>query len=177
MRLFVLIFLTCFLLVNLSAKKLPPLTIVDKVDLNRYAGLWYQFAYFPNNFQPKDAKLTTAEYILHPKGYVTVINTAYKDYAGKDIKSNIKGKAFIADKKTNAKLKVQFFWPFKGDYWITLLDKENYQWAVVSDPSRKFLWILTRKATLDKQIYQSLVQQIADKQIDTGRIVITGKFE
>lgn len=169
--------LLCFMLMNLTARKLPALTTVDRVDLSRYAGLWYQFAYFPNSFQPKDARLTTAEYILHPKGYVTVINTAYKDYAGKEVKSNIKGKAFIADKKTNSKLKVQFFWPFKGAYWITLLDRENYEWAVVSDPSRKFLWILTRKPTMDSNLYQTLIQQIAAKGIDINKIVITGRFE
>lgn len=165
------------MLMNLAAKKLPPLTTVDSVDLNRYTGLWYQFAYFPNTFQPKDARLTTAEYFLGSKGYITVINTAYKDQAGKEVKSKIKGKAFIADKKTNSKLKVQFFWPFKGAYWITHLDKENYQWAVVSDPSRRYLWILTRKPTLDKDLYQHLVQGIAAKGIDINRIEITGTFE
>ena len=177
MKIILLILLACLMLVNLAAKKLPPLTTVDNVDLNRYSGLWYQFAYFPNSFQPNDAQLTTAEYILNPKGYVTVINTAYKDFAGKEIKSKIKGKAFIVDKISKAKLGVQFFWPFKGAYWITLLDKENYQWAVVSDPGRKYLWILTRKPTLDKATYQYLLKEIAAKQIDTGKIVITGKFE
>lgn len=177
MKIIILVLLISLIIVNIAAKKLPPLTTVDKVDLNRYAGLWYQFAYFPNSFQPKDAKLTTAEYTLHPKGYVTVVNIAYKDIAGKEIKSKIKGKAFVVDKVSKAKLGVQFFWPFKGDYWITLLDKENYEWAVVSDPSRKFLWILTRKPTLDKDFYQTLVKQIAAKGIDVNKIVITGRFE
>jgi apolipoprotein D and lipocalin family protein len=177
MRILLLILLLLALLINLSARKLPPLTTVDRVDLTRYTGLWHQFAYFPNTFQPKDAKLTTAEYLLGSKGYITVINTAYKDFAGKEVRSKIVGKAFIADKKTNSKLKVQFFWPFRGAYWITLLDTANYQWAVVSDPSRKYLWILTRKPTLDKDLYQNLVQQIAAKGIDINKIVVTGKFE
>jgi len=177
MRIVLLILLACLMLMNLAAKKLPSLTTVDKVDLNRYAGLWYQFAYFPNSFQPKDAQLTTAEYILKSKGYVTVINTAYKDFAGKEVKSKIKGKAFIADKASQSKLKVQFFWPFKAPYWIILIDKENYEWAVVSDPSRKYLWILTRQPTLDKTLYQNLLQQIAAKDIDVNKIVITGRFE
>jgi apolipoprotein D and lipocalin family protein len=162
---------------SLLAKKLPPLTTVDKVDLHRYAGLWYQFAYFPNSFQPKTAQLTTAEYTLHPKGYVVVKNTAYKDWGGKEIKSDITGKAFIADKKTNAKLGVQFFWPFKGAYWIILLDEKDYKWAVVTDPSRKVLWILTRSPYQDKGFYLSLLEQIKAKDIDTDRIVITGRFD
>jgi len=162
---------------GLSARKLPPLTTVDKVDLQRYAGLWYQIGYFPMRFQPKDAKLTTAEYALHTKGYVTVKNTAYKDFEGKQAMSDIEGKAFISDKKTNAKLKVQFFWPFKGDYWIILLDEKDYQWAVVSHPNRKYLWILARQPVMDKELYQSLVQQIAAKHIDTDKIVLTGKLK
>ena len=52
------------------------------------------------------------------------------------------------DKVTHAKLKVWFFWPFKGDYWIIDLDPD-YQWAVVGVPSRKYLWILSRTPTLD----------------------------
>jgi apolipoprotein D and lipocalin family protein len=165
------------MLFNLAAKKLPPLTTVANVDLNRYAGLWYQFAYFPNGFQPKDAQLTTAEYGVTNKGYVTVLNTAYKDKAGKEIKSTIKGKAFVMDKASKSKLGVQFFWPFKGAYWIILLDKDNYQWAVVSSPNRKYLWILTRTANLDKAMYQNLVQQIAAKDIDVSKIVVTGQFK
>jgi apolipoprotein D and lipocalin family protein len=172
-----LIILTLVLAGVLDAKKLPPLTTVDKVDLNRYSGLWYQFAYFPNSFQPKDAKLTTAEYTKHSKGYIVVKNTSYKDREGTQVKSDITGKAFIADKKTNAKLKVQFFWPFRADYWIILLDEENYRWAVVSNPSRKYLWILSREPEMTQELYDSLLAQIRAKDIDTGRLVVTGWFK
>ncbi|MFO7660490.1 MAG: lipocalin family protein [Candidatus Cloacimonadaceae bacterium] len=172
----ILIILLTAVVSSLAARKLPPLTTVDKVDLQRYAGLWYQIAYFPFRFQPKDAKLTTAEYALHPKGYITVKNTAYKDFNGTQKMSEIDGKAFIADKKTNAKLKVQFFWPFKGDYWIILLDKEKYDWAVVSAPNRKYLWILSRQPEMEKDLYDSLVRQIAAKHIDTDKIVLTGRL-
>lgn len=178
MRLILIVVLLSFIIISsLHAKKESALKTVDKVDLARYAGLWYQFAYFPNSFQPDDALLTTAEYTLHPKGYIVVKNTAYKDFAGTKIKSDITGKAFIDDKKSFSKLKVQFFWPFKAPYWIIMLDKEDYQWAVVSSPNRKYLWILTRKPTLDKGLYNTLIKQIADKQIDTSKIVITGRFE
>jgi len=165
------------LVVQLPARKLPPLTTVDKVDLHRYTGLWYQIAYFPNSFQPKNAKLTTAEYGIHPQGYIIVRNTAYKDSEGREIDKDVFGKAFVADKVTNSRLKVQFFWPFKGNYWITLLDKESYQWSVVSDPSRKYLWILSRKPVMEKDLYQSLLTQMEAKYIDTKRIVVTGKVQ
>lgn len=172
-----LIILLAAVVSSLAARKLPPLATVDKVDLNRYAGLWYQIAYFPFRFQPKDAKLTTAEYTMHSDGYVTVKNTAYKDFEGTQVMSDITGKAFIADKKTNAKLKVQFFWPFKGDYWIILLDEKDYQWAVVSAPNRNYLWILARQPLMEKGLYDSLVQQIAARHIDVNKIVLTGKLK
>jgi apolipoprotein D and lipocalin family protein len=161
----------------LGAKKLPLLQTVDKVDLKKYEGTWYQFAYIPNSFQPREAGLVTAEYAIHPKGYVTVKNTSYVDFEGSQVKKSIKGKAFIADKKTNSKLKVQFFWPFKGDYWIILLDEKNYTWAVVSDPSRKYLWILTRSPYLDKGLYGTLLAEIKAKYIDISKIEMTGRFE
>lgn len=162
---------------TLAARKLPPLSTVDKVDLQRYAGLWYQIAYFPMRFQPKDAKLTTAEYTLHPKGYVTVKNTAYKDFEGTQVMSQVSGKAFIKNKTTTGKLNVQFFWPFKASYWIILLDEKDYQWAVVSHPNRNYLWILARQPVMEKGLYDSLVSRIAAKHIDTDRIVLTGKLK
>lgn len=178
MRILLLITILLLTAVTLfAAKKLPPLTTVDKVDLTRYAGLWYQIAYFPNSFQPGDAKLTTAEYGLHPKGYITVVNTSYKDAEGKKAGSKIKGKAFIADKVNNSKLRVQFFWPFRGDYWITLLDKENYQWVAVSEPKRKYLWIMNREPFMDNELYQDIVLQLKNKYIDTDKIVITGRID
>lgn len=162
---------------GLTAKKLPPLTTVSQVDLNRYLGTWYQIAYFPTSFQPNNAALVTAEYSLSPKGYIVVKNTSYNDFEGKSVKKDITGKAFITDKKTNAKLKVQFFWPFKGAYWITLLDQENYDWVVVSHPKRNYLWILARSPYMDKGLYQSLLKQIQAKHIDLDRLVLTGKLK
>ena len=75
------------------------------------------------------------------------------------------GKASIVDKRTNAKLKVQFFWPFKGDYWIIDLDKD-YQYAVVSEPARQYLWILSRSPNLDNQTLEQLKNKIRKKGFD-----------
>ena len=75
------------------------------------------------------------------------------------------GIASIVDKRTNAKLKVQFFWPFKGDYWIIDLDK-NYQYAVVSEPARQYLWILSRSPNIDHQTLEKLKNKIRDRGFD-----------
>ena len=74
----------------------------------------------------------------------------------------IRDRASIVDKRTNAKLKVQFFWPFKGDYWIIDLDKD-YQYAVVSEPARQYLWILSRSPKMDNQTLEKLKNKIREK--------------
>ncbi len=149
---------------------------VDYVELDRYVGLWYQFAYFPNKFQPKDAALVTAEYSLSPKGYIVVKNIAWWDWEGTKIRKKIKGKAFLADKRTSAKLRVQFFWPFRGDYWIVLLDKQDYRWVVVSEPRRRYLWILTRDKYLHKETYEYIIETLENSGFDLRHLEMTGRF-
>ncbi|MGD8944973.1 MAG: lipocalin family protein, partial [Desulfobacterales bacterium] len=68
----------------------------------------------------------------------------------------------VVDSATNAKLKVWFFWPFKGNYWIIDL-APDYQWAVVGEPSRKYLWILSRTPTMDAAVYQGILKRLPQK--------------
>jgi apolipoprotein D and lipocalin family protein len=90
---------------------MPPLDVVPQVDLSRYAGTWYEIASFPQRFQ-RGCEDTKAIYSLRADGTIEVLNSCFRK--GKtDI---AKGKAWVADKATNAKLKVSFFWPFRGDY-------------------------------------------------------------
>jgi len=73
------------------------------------------------------------------------------------------------DTTTNAKLKVWFFWPFKGNYWIIDLNPD-YQWAVVGEPSRKYLWILSRTPTMDGAIYQEILERLTQKGYDPAKL-------
>src|SRR6476659_10065823 len=94
----------------------PPLDAAPSVDLNRYAGRWHEIARFPNRFQRDCASDTTATYTLRPDGKITVLNQCRKA-DGSTIK--VTGTAKLADAKgPSSKLKVTFFWPFYGDYWI-----------------------------------------------------------
>lgn len=146
------------------------LEAVESVDLTQYAGKWYEIASFPQPFQ-KGCFCTTAEYTVTDKGYIVVENTCNKDsVTGKT--SYIKGKAFVDDNTTNAKLKVQFFWPFKGKYWIIDL-ADDYSYAVVSHPNRKYLWILSRTKTIDSVVYDQIIERLKQKGLDVNQLKIT----
>lgn len=150
--------------------KAQPLQTVPNVDLTKYVGKWFEIASFPQRFQ-KDCHCTTAEYTATDKGYVIVENTCNKgSIDGKQ--SYIKGKAFVVENTGNAKLKVQFFWPFKGDYWIIDL-ADDYSYAVVSNPSKKYLWILSRTSKMNAAVYQQIIARLKEKGFDLTNLKMT----
>ena len=146
------------------------LQTVPFVDLNKYAGKWYEIASFPQRFQ-KGCNCTTATYTLSDKGFVVVENRCNKDSVTGKI-SYIKGKAFVVKNSGNAKLKVQFFWPFRAKYWIIDL-ADDYSYAVVSHPNKKYLWILSRTATLDQTIYNGILNRLKEKGFDLSLLKAT----
>ena len=156
--------------VALEARK-DELEVVQSVDLTRYIGRWYEIARLPNSFQKKCADTVTANYTMREDGKIEVINRCRKasgEY------TTAKGKAKIVDKKTNAKLKVTFFWPIYGDYWILDLGP-NYEYAVVGEPGRKYLWILSRSPRMDEALFQQLLQKMAAKGFNTEMMIRTSQ--
>jgi apolipoprotein D and lipocalin family protein len=144
-----------------------PLDVVPRVDVQRYLGTWYEIATIPQRFQ-RGCVGVTAHYSLRPDGDIDVVNVCRRETLdGKE--SSIRGKAWIVDKTTNAKLKVRFFWPFTGAYWIIELDKD-YQWAVVGHPDRTYYWILSRTPQMDPALYDELIRRAAAKGYDTSKI-------
>jgi len=150
-----------------SGTETKPLEVVPYVDLGRYVGTWYEIATIPQRFQ-KDCVAVTATYSLRDDGTIAVLNKCRKKTLDGELKE-VNGKAWVIDKKTNAKLKVRFFWPFKGDYWIIELDAD-YQYAVVGHPGREYLWILSRTPQLEESLYQDLLQRIVNKGYDPSLI-------
>ena len=159
--------LILFSFMNTTISDAQELKTVSSVDFKKYSGTWYEIASFPQHFQ-KGCECTTAEYTPTDKGYVTVENRCKKN--GKE--SYIKGKAFVDKNSGNAKLKVQFFWPFKGKYWIIDL-ADNYSYAVISHPNKKYLWILSRKPKLDEEVYNGIITRLKEKGIDLTELKIT----
>jgi len=146
----------------------PPLSTPSRVDINRYLGLWYEIARIDHSFQ-KGCVASTAEYSLRPDGCIKVINECRKMSLDGEI-SSIEGKAWITDKDSNAWLKVQFFWPFRGDYVIIDLDEKSYTYAVVGHPSRDYLWILSRTPRMEDGTYGMIMKKIAGHGYDVQRI-------
>jgi len=153
-----------------SIMKAQSLQTVPKVDLNKYSGIWYEIASYPQRFQ-KGCHCTTAEYTLSDKGYVVVENRCNKDsLTGKQ--SYIRGKAFVEKKSGNSKLKVQFFWPFRGKYWIIEL-ADDYSYAVVGHPNRKYLWILSRTPKMSDETYNQILTRLKEKHFDLSKLKLT----
>ncbi len=144
-------------------EKAQTLTTVTSVDLKSYAGKWYEIASFPQHFQ-KGCHCTTTEYTLTEKNYVEVLNSCRADSINGKLVS-IKGKAFVKKNSGNAKLKVQFFWPFRGDYWIIDL-APDYSYAVVGHPNRKYLWVLSRTNTMSDSLYHEIIERAKQKGFD-----------
>jgi apolipoprotein D and lipocalin family protein len=140
------------------------------VDLNRYLGRWYEIARYPAWFE-KDCMGATAEYSRNPDGTVKVVNSARLRTLDGPVKTAV-GRARAVDAATPAKLKVAFFLFFEGDYWILELG-ENYDYALVGEPSRKYLWILSRTPQMDEAFYQQILSRLPAKDYDPARLIRT----
>jgi len=163
--------LLCVLLItagrSMAASGAPPLATVQQVDLKRYMGEWYEIARIPHRFQ-EGCVGSGASYSLLPDGEVRVINRCRDEKSGELREAT--GRAWVVDPTTNARLKVSFFWPFRGDYWIIDLGA-SYEYAVVGAPNRDYLWILARSPQMDPAVYAGILERAHQKGFDTSRLV------
>jgi len=157
-----------FACLALPARAEAPVASVPGVDLARYVGKWYEIASFPMFFQRNCVADTTAEYALTPEGEVSVTNRCRTA----DGFIEARGKAWAVADSNNARLKVSFFWPFRSDYWVIGLDAD-YRWAVVGNPNRKYLWVLSRTPQLDKPLLESALKAAALQGFDLGQLNYT----
>lgn len=162
-----LVTLVLFLFTACSYKD-PNIKSVQTVNLDRYIGSWYEIARYEHKFE-KDCKNVTATYSIKKNEKIEVINRCTKMTNGE--KTEAIGEAYAVD-NTNAKLKVSFFWPFYGDYWIIMLDK-NYSYAVISEPSKKYLWILSREKKLDEKIKEKILKRLESLDYDLSKLIWT----
>ncbi|MDO9708396.1 lipocalin family protein [Paracraurococcus lichenis] len=123
---------------------------VAGVEVQRYLGTWLEVARLPMWAQDSSSvscEDVTATYTLRPDGRIGVVNRCLNVLDG-DRPRQAEGQAYAVEGSHNARLRVSFFWPFFGNYWVIGLDPD-YRWAVVGEPSRRWLWVLSRTPKLD----------------------------
>jgi apolipoprotein D and lipocalin family protein len=141
------------------------LQTVDQVDLQRYVGKWYEIARMPNRFEKMCDRDVVAEYAMRG-GVISVRNTCVRRNGNSTM---AKGTAKVVDERTGAKLKVTFFWPFYGDYWIIGLDP-GYRWALVGEPKRRYLWVLSRTPSLAKDASAMIEKKMVECGYDPAMV-------
>lgn len=160
-----------------DAQPPAPLTSIDTLDVGRYLGKWYEVAKYPNWFQRKCAANTTAQYTLSPTAKLLNVQNRCVDEDGAEKEAN--GVARQLGGAHSALLEVSFapswlslvpaVW---SDYWVIDLDP-GYTLAAVSEPTRRYLWILSRSPRVDPQRYQQLLQRLRAQGFDTSKLVLT----
>jgi len=153
-----------------------PLEAIASLDVPRYMGTWYEVAKYPNWFQKRCIANTSATYAIQPNGLLQVINRCQKEDGSI---TDALGAAKQVGDATSPKLEVRFapawlsFLPFVwGNYWVIDLDPQ-YQLAAVSEPSRKYLWILSRSKTVEPKAYDALLQRLKEKGFNLDAIEIS----
>lgn len=134
------------------------------VDLKRYVGLWYESARYENRFE-RNCEAVTAEYRQRPDGAIEVVNSCHKGGVNGPLKVAM-GRAKVVEGSQDAKLKVSFFGPFFGDYWV-LDHADDYSWSIVGEPTGRYLWLLTREAKPPAAQQERLMTRIRELGYDT----------
>jgi apolipoprotein D and lipocalin family protein len=150
-----------------AASDKTPVQSVAKVDQARFMGGWYEIARLPNRYQ-KGCAGSYTDFSLRDDGQINVVNSCRNAKDGSIRQS--KGRAWMIDPSSNARLKVSFFWPFRNEYWIIELGEE-YQYSVVASPDRKFLWILSRTATMSDDLYSDILLGVERQGFDVKNIL------
>ena len=152
----------------------PPegVTPVSGFELGRYLGKWYEIARLDHSFE-RGLSNVSATYSPRDGGGVKVLNRGYDDRAG--VWKDAEGRAYFTGEPTVGSLKVSFFGPFYGGYHIVALDKTHYSWAMISGPSRDYLWILPRQRRLPPAVLDDLLKQAGALGFATDRLIVVGQ--
>ncbi len=162
---FITFIFAIFFLAGCAQKNTQSLQTVGNVDVNRYLGVWYEVARYDNWFE-KGCFGARAEYKLNGKD-IDVLNSCFDE---KQIKiKDAKGVAKVVG-DNNSKLKVSFFWPFYGDYWILLL-ADDYRYSVVGEQSRKYFWILSRTKELSRADREFILSKMPALGYDASKLI------
>jgi lipocalin len=153
-----------------GAQTRKPLVLVPRLDIERYLGRWYEIARYQHSFE-KTLVGATAEYSLRSDGKIQVLNSGFKNSLDGKYTS-VKAVAWRPDDSVPGALKVKFFGLFTSDYLVFGLDDEQYQWALVGNNSRKFLWFLSRTPEVSADILEKMKEIAASQGYDLSKLYI-----
>ena len=142
-------------------------TTISALDVPRYMGVWYEIARYDHRFE-KNMERVTANHSLQDNGKITVVNSGYTP-EGKHKQAH--ARAWMPDKNEPGKLKVSFFLWFASDYFILEMDEHDYSWALIGSSSDKYLWILSRTASLPVSTLERILDKAHSRGYDTSRLI------
>lgn len=163
-----LLFIISVLMLSACVTKPESVKPVTGFELNRYLGKWYEIARLDHSFE-REMSEVTAEYSLRKDGGVRVLNRGYLESDSKW--KQAEGKACFMNGESEAYLKVSFFGPFYGSYVVFELDHQGYQYAFVSGPSAKYLWLLSRSPTVTSEVMDKFIKMSKERGFDTDKLI------
>lgn len=149
------------------------------VVLDAYLGTWFEYGRYEAPFQ-RGCEGVTAEYALRDDGDIRVVNSCYQDGLDGEF-DQATGRAKVVEGSEGAQLRVSFFGPFYGDYWVLDRgepdDSGQYPWSIVGEPSGRYLWMLTREARPDAQLRSALEARVRELGYDWSLVRLTQQPE
>jgi len=148
------------------------ITPVTGFQLDRYLGTWYEVARLDHSFE-RGLSQVSADYSMREDGGVRVVNRGY--LASENRWKEAVGRAYFVNGPDQGYLKVSFFGPFFGSYVIVELDRENYQYSLISGPDRSYLWLLSRTRQLKPEVRDMLVAKAASLGFPTDQLIFVAQ--
>lgn len=162
----IFIFISIFMSSAIGAHSENP-DVVKDIDLNQFCGTWYEIARLPNKHE-KELVEVTSTLKRTDNGDFLIENRGYK--GSRDGKSvTVKGKIVIPNHNEDGAMKVKIWW-LSIDYRVIDIDKENYQYALISTDSKKYLWILSKQPVMDPIQFNNIVSTARDKGFNVGKL-------
>jgi len=146
---------------------LPPVALVEHVDVPRFMGDWYVIANIPT-FLEKGAFNAKDSYRLMEDGSIATTFT-YNAYAPDGAVKHYSSTGYVLDPATNAVWGQQYIWPIKADYRISYLSAD-YGETVITREKRDYVWIMARTPTIPEADFSRLVAFVGTQGYDTTRL-------
>jgi apolipoprotein D and lipocalin family protein len=141
-----------------QSRPLPPMPLVEQVDIPRFMGRWYVIAHIPT-FLERGVHNAVETYALNLDGSIATTFT-YLDggFDGKPGRMTPTG--YVRDTRTHALWGMEFIWPIEADYRIVHLEPD-YSLTVIGREKRDYVWVMARTPQIPESVYQDISRRIA----------------